>query len=157
MTAETKPASVGVEGNDRIKFLTAVPAAAADWDAGTDVTYSFTPDGWNPTRDQATVTDDRLSAAQTFEQPGKVTASLTVKYVDSTTGATASLVQGTAGYIGVRSKVLNATAGAVSQKVEIWPVICGIQSHDAPVANGVFTISQKLFVTGDVTQVTLTA
>lgn len=158
MTAETKPASTNADGNYRIKFFdTTAPATNTDWDGGDDITYSLTPDGWNPSQDQASVADDRLTAPQAFERPGKKTKSLSVKYVKSTTGATTILTEGAAGFIGLRPSVANDTAGAADQEVWLWPVTCGEQMLDAPVANGVETFTQKLFVTGDVTVVTLTA
>jgi hypothetical protein len=164
VAAETVPASVGTEAFHRIKFISTIASAtlaptAAEWDAGADITYSLTPDGWNPSQDQATVVDERLTLAQTQERAGKKTKSLEVKYVDGAVAGSAAvtLTEGTAGFIGIRPMVANATAGAAAQKVVIWPVTCGEQRDDAPVANGVFTKSQKLFVTGQVTRVAMLA
>ncbi|MDP3209841.1 MAG: hypothetical protein Q8M65_11890, partial [Rhodoglobus sp.] len=72
-------------------------------------------------------------------------------------GAATVLTEGTAGFIVIRPLVANETAVAAAQKVVVWPVICGEQMDDAPVANGVFTKSQKLFVTGVVTRQTVAA
>jgi hypothetical protein len=164
MALETTPASVGTEGNHRIKFLATIGSGTlaptvAEWDAAPDLTYSLMPDGWNPTQDQATVVDARLTLAQDLERPGKKTKTLDVKYVDSATAGSASvtLIEATAGYIVIRPKVANATAGAAAQKVVVWPILCGEQRDDAPVANGVFSQSQKLFVTGAVTRVAMLA
>lgn len=161
MTLETTPASTGTEGNHRIKWVDTIAGAAitvAEWDGGDDITYSLTPDGWNPSQDQAVTVDDRLTLAQALERPGKKTKGLTVKYVDTASGgATAVLTEGTSGYIVVRPFTSNATAGAASQKVVVWPVKCGEQMDDAPTANGVFTKTQKLFVTGEVVRQTMAA
>ena len=124
----------------------------SEFNAGTAITYSLTPDGWNPEQDQATVTDDRLTLAQTLQRPGKKTKGLTLKYVDATTGAALVLTEGTSGFIVIRPLIPNATAVAAAQKVVVWPVLCGEQEDDGPVANGVFTKSQKLFVIGVVTR-----
>jgi len=161
MTLETTPVSISTEGNYRIKFVDVIAGAAitaAEFDGGDDLTYSFTPTGWNPVQSQATVTDERLTLPQILERPGKKTKSLSVQYVVSATGgATAVLVEGTAGFIVIRPNVANATAGAAAQKVVVWPILCGEQMADPPVANGVDTTSQPLFVTGAVTRQTMAA
>lgn len=157
MAQEVTPASVGAEDNLRIKFVAAIANVAtptvAEWEGGDDVTYSLTPDGWQPTQDQAVTVDDRLTLAQALERPGKKTKSLTLRYVygGATEPAADALVEGTAGYFIVRPAVANETAAAAGQKVTIWPVLTGEQVEEAPAANGVFTISQKCFVTGAVT------
>lgn len=161
MALETTPASVATEDNYRIKWVDTIAGAAitaTEWDGGDDITYSLTPDGWQPSQDQATVVDDRLTLAQALERPGKKTKGLTVKYVDTASGgATSVLTEGTSGYIVIRPLVANETVGAADQEVVVWPVTCGEQMDDAPVANGVFTKTQKLFVTGAVTRQTMVA
>jgi len=159
MALEETPPSVGTEENLRIKFLTTIASGTlaptvTEWEAGDDITYSLTPDGWKPTGSQATVVDDRLTLAQAMERPGKKTKSLTVQYVygDADDTADTTLVEGTAGYVVVRAAVPNATAGTAAQKVTVWPVLCGEQMEDPAVANGVFTVTQQLFVTGQVKQ-----
>jgi len=156
MALEVAPPSVGTEENLLIKWIptiadTSAPTVA-EWDAGTAITYSLTPSGWTPSGDQATVVDDRLTLAQAFERPGKKTKSLSVQYVYGSDEDVAAdtLVEGTEGYIGVRAGVANGDAAAAAQKVTIWPVRCGEQIEDPPVANGVFTMTQKLFVIGEV-------
>lgn len=156
MTLEATPPSVGTEENLLIVFMPACADINAptvtEWDAGTPITYSLTPDGWKPTASQATVVDDRLTLAQAMERPGKKTKSLSVQYVYGTEDdvAAPALEEGTAGFIGVRAGVPNETAGTAAQKVTIWPVLCGEQMEDPAVANGVFTMTQTLFVTGQV-------
>ena len=158
MALETTPPSVGAEDNLRIKFVTTIAnvntPTVTEWEAGEDITYSLTPVGWQPTQDQAVAVDDRLTLAQALERPGKKTKSLTLRYVygGASEPAATELVEGTAGYFIVRPAVANEAAGAAGQKVTIWPVLTGEQVEDAPAANGVFTITQKCFVTGAVTQ-----
>lgn len=159
MALETTPASVATEDNYRIKVVDTIAGAAitaTEWDGGDDITYMLTADGWNPAQDQGTVTDERLTLAQILERPGKKTKSLTVKYVDGATN-NASLAEGTATNIVIRPLIANETAGAADQEVVVWPVLCGEQMDDAPVTNGVFTKSQKLFVTGVVERQTMAA
>jgi hypothetical protein len=160
MALETTPASTQTEDNYRIRFCPTIAGPAitvAEWEDGEDITYSLTPDGWNPEQDQAVVVDDRLTLAQALQRPGKKTKGLTVKYIDGAAGAATVLTEGTAGFIVIRPLVANETEVAAAQKVVVWPVICGEQMDDAPVANGVFTKSQKLFVTGVVTRQTVAA
>jgi len=161
MTLETTPVSYSTEGNYRIVFVDAIAGAAitaSEFDSGDDLTYSFTPDGWNPSQSQVAVSDERLTLEQVLERPGKKTKSLSVKYVDTATGgATAALVEGTAGFVVVRPLIANETAGAADQKVVVWPIICGEQMDDPPVANGVGTKSQMLFVTAAVNRQTMAA
>jgi hypothetical protein len=159
MTLETTPASVGTEGFYRIKVVDTIAGAAitaTEWDAGDDITYMLTPDGWNPSQDQTTVTDDRLTLAQALERAGKKTKSLTLKYIDGATN-NASLAEGTVTNVVIRPLIANSTAGAADQDVVVWPVTCGEQIDDPPVANGVFTKSQKLFVTGVVARQVMVA
>jgi len=159
MTLETTPASTGVEGNFRVKWVDAIAGAAitaAEFEGGDDLTYSLTPDGWQPAQDQATAVDDRLTLAQALERPGKKTKSLTLKYIHGSTADT-TLVEGTAGYIVARPITPNATAGTAAQKVVVWPALCGEQVQDAPVSNGVFTKTSKIFVTGAVAYHTVAA
>lgn len=159
MALENTPASVATEDNYRIKWVDAIAGAAitaAEWDGGDDLTYSLTGDGLTTAQDQVTVTDERLTLAQTLERPGKKTKSLNLKYVKGSTAST-TLTEGTAGFFVIRPAVANETAGAASQVVIVWPSLCGEQMEDAPVANGVFTQSQKIFVTGVVERQTMAA
>lgn len=154
---EATPPSVAAEDNVRIKFLDTIAASTGiptptEFNAGTDITYSLTPDGWTPSQDQATIVDDRLTLAQALERPGKKTKGLTLKYVygTATDVAAAELVEGTTGFLVVRVGVPNESAGAAAQKVTVWPILAGEQMEDAPPTNGVLTMSQKCFVTGEV-------
>ncbi|MFN4000867.1 hypothetical protein [Microcella sp.] len=160
MAQELVPASTQTTDNYRIKFVPTIAGAAitvAELEDGDDITYSLTPDGWNPEQDQTVVTDERLTLEQVLQRPGTKTKGLTVKYIDGAAGAASVLTEGLAGFIVIRPLIANATDVAAAQKVVVWPILCGEQMDDAPVANGVFTKSQKLFVTGVVTRQTVAA
>lgn len=153
------PTAVPTDENYIVQWVPTIAGAngptVAEFNAGVDLTYYFTPDGWNPGGDQATVADDRLTASQTFEQPGKVTDTLDVIYVTNPAVpaedvAALTLVKDASGFIVVRKAVAHDTAIATTQKVTVMPIKCGVPRDMAPEANGVFKIAQKLFVTNKV-------
>jgi len=159
MSSSAIPAGSPTEGYLEIRFLPTISGAAgptvAEWAAGTDLTYYFTSDGWNPGGDQATVTDDRLTARQTFELPGKVGDTLDVVYTENQTDATANaarttLAQDQKGFIVDRRGIAKGTAAATTQKCTVRPVWCGVQREMAAEANAMFKVGQKLFITGPV-------
>jgi hypothetical protein len=163
MTLELTPASVAADGNLLVAYVpTGNALSVANLVAGTTkaITYSLTPGGFNRATAQDTVTDDRLTNTQLFEQAGRVKETLEVEYVygDSGDVASAALTKDAVGWIVVRYALPNATAWTIGQKVDVIPIKCGVQAKNAPVANGLFTKKQKLFVTGAVqTDAVLTA
>ncbi|MDR6907469.1 hypothetical protein J2X63_003177 [Agromyces sp. 3263] len=152
MAAETVPVSSQSDGRWRIGFVELADDPQSVADILVDLTYSFTPDGFDYQITQAVVADGRLTLEQNLEQPGKKSETLNVKYVTSTTADSASLtlVEGTEGYLVVRRGVANSTAWAAAQKADIITFKAGAQRPDAPVENGVDTTSQTLYIT-DVT------
>lgn len=156
MTLETVPKSVRSDGTFRVA---AVPSAdnalsVAKLTAVTTkaITYSLTPTGYNRSESQEATKDERLTLAQVLEQPGAVTTELEVQYVygDAADVAQPFLTEGTSFNIVERRAVDNATDWTVGQKVDVIPVLCGKQRKDPPTKNGVWTITQKLFITGPV-------
>jgi hypothetical protein len=155
LTLEITPLSVASDGNLLVAFVpTGNPLSVANLVAVTTkaITYSLTPGGFNRATAQDTVTDDRLTNTQLFEQAGRVKETLEVEYVYGDAGdvASAALTKGVVGWIVVRYALPNATAWTVAQKVDVIPILAGVQAKNAPVANGLFTKKQKLFVTGAV-------
>lgn len=151
MAAETVPTSVQSDGKWRITNV-AVGANAlsvAIINAGAALTYSFTPDGFNYSISQATVTDARLTLTQDLSRPGRKTETLEVKYVASSDAGSAAVVltEGTEGKLNIRRGVDNATVATVGQKADVVTYIAGAQRPDAPSENGLDTISQTLFIT----------
>ena len=155
MSLEIVPGSVP---NDDYFSLWAVPTgnpvSVAILNAITSkrITYSLTPAGYNRTDNQDTVSDERLTLAQLLERPGRKTTTLEVQYVwgDPADVARVVLAEGTALKLVARWAMSNATDPAVGQKVDVLTVLCGKQRKDAPSANGVHTITQKLFITAPV-------
>lgn len=108
--------------------------------------------------DQATIPDPRACSLQDFEAPGKVTRTASLTYINNpqATGGTnnkaaTTLVPGTGGYLVFRRGLAFDVAYAVGQKVDVWPVACGLQI-DAAESGQVLRITQKQFVRGPVRQ-----
>lgn len=142
------------------KSADATSVAALKGATAKNLTYSFTPDGFNLTRDQATVNDPRLTLIQNLSRPGKVTETLELKYVASSDAdsADAVLTNGLEGQFTIRRGVDNATDWATAQVADVITFQLGVKRPDAPTENGVDTISQTAYITAVTqTQVTLKA
>lgn len=156
------PASVPTDGTLRVDFVTTIadvtaPKAATELGAAGSQELSgyITGDGWAPSGEQATVTDERLASTQTFEQPGRKTKSLSITYVHNPDDAAnneayITLAEGTKGYLVVRWGVPRGAAWAVADIVDVWPITAGEAMKNYNGANSVHTVTQRLFVTGDV-------
>lgn len=151
MALDPIPASYQSDGNWTITYVpdgsNAKSIAILNGSSAKDVTYSFTPDGFNYGINEAEVTDGRLTLKQVLSRAGKVTETLEIKYVD-TDDADSAAVLFTEGLIGkfvVRRRVANGTAYTVSHKADIISFQLGKQRPNAPTENGVDTISQKVY------------
>lgn len=156
MPIEATPLSVAADGNLLVAFVpsgNALSVAVLVAATTKAITYSMTPSGFNRATTQDTISDERLTLAQLLEQAGRVKETLEVEYVYGDTGdvAKVALAKDVTGFIVARYAIPNATAWTVGQKADVIPIKCGVQAKSAPTANGVFTIKQKLFVTGAVT------
>jgi len=152
MAAGAVPASSQSDGRWKVVFVPKAsdPKSAADIAAdGIDLTYSFTADGFNYSLTQATVEDKRLTLDQDLSRPGRKTETLEVRYVDTTESDSADdvLAEGTEGYFVVRRGVANADAIAQNDVADIITFVAGAKRPDAPVENGVDTVSQTIFIT----------
>jgi len=153
MALDPIPASYQSDGNWTITYVptgaNAKSVAILNGGTAKDVTYSFTPDGFNYGITEATVTDGRLTLVQILSRPGKVTETLELKYVDTDDAASAAvlLTPSLTGQFAVRRKVANGTAYATTQKADIITFVLGVQRPDAPTENGVDTISQTVYFT----------
>lgn len=151
MAQESVPLSVAYDDNLRIAFVpsgsNAKSVAILAASPVKDLTYSLKT--FNHTATQAEITDPRLTLKQVLSKPGKVTETLEVQYVfgDAADVAQVALTEGTKGSIVARYSVPNATVWTVAQKVDILTIECGKQRRDAPVENGVQTVTQTLYIT----------
>lgn len=158
--------STPADGNVLVKILPAV----ANMDAPTlieanaagalDISCYLTSDGYTPGVDQAGIPDERLCSTQIFEQPGRITNTLNLTYIDNTNApneatdnkAKETLNEGASHVMLVRRGVPYETPLAAGQKVTLWPIKGGVQHELPPEANSVLKISQKIFVTGPVSR-----
>lgn len=151
MAAEAVPLSVAWDDNLRITFVPegANPLSAAILSGGTakDLTYSLKT--FNRTITQAMIDDPRLTLKQVLQKFGMITETVEVNYVFGDAGdvARVALAEGVKGFLVLRYSLPNATAWAAAQEVDVLTIECGKQRKDAPVANGVQTITQSLAIT----------
>jgi hypothetical protein len=128
----------------------------AEITAGVDISCYLTPDGYAPTADQATITDDRLCSTETFGQPGRKTRGLTLTGIDNTNSPheddanelVDTLVEGTEMFVVRRRGIPYTTAVAADQKVSVLPIKPGMKQDVAPEANSVIRSTWPTFVTG---------
>lgn len=115
-----------------------------------NLTYSFTPDGFNFGGSTAMVEDKRLTLQQDLQRTGKSAYTLALKYVDSVDAdsAAAILTGGLEGSFVVRRGTDNATDWTVGDKVDVIPFQLAPQIPDPAVENGVDTISQAVAIIG---------
>ncbi|MGW8565655.1 phage tail tube protein [Isoptericola sp. NPDC055881] len=152
--------STPFDGNMAVWLVPAIanPAAptVAEITAGVDISCYLTPDGYAPTADQATITDDRLCSRETYGQPGRKTRGLTLTGIDNTNSVhetefnelVDTLVEGTEMYVVRRRGLPYETAIAASQKVSVLPIKPGMKQDVAPEANSVTRSTWPTFVTG---------
>jgi hypothetical protein len=158
MPLDSTPASSQSDGRWKINTTpigsNALSVAILNGGTSKSVTYSFTPDGFNYQVTQATVTDARLTLATDLTRPGKKGETLELKYVDSTDANSAAVLftEGSTGQFTIRRGIDNATAWTVGQKVDVITYVLGAQRPDAPVENGVDTISQTAYITAVTTR-----
>ena len=164
--------STPADGNVLVKIVPAV----ADLDAPTlveanaagavDISCYLTSDGYAPSVDEQVTTDERLCSKQTFEQPGRVTNTLDLTYIDNTNApneatdnqAKETLIPGSQHVLLVRRGLPYEDALAAGQKVTLFPIKPGVYRELPPEANSVLKIMQKQFITGPVSRsVELTA
>lgn len=138
------PASI-LTGNKSLKDITVTDLNSAQF---VDTTYDLTAgSGWAETTSQETISDDRLTATETFAQPGKVTNGLTVQYVygDATAKADATLVEDEKLIAAVRWATDHDEPITASSKFDFWLVKAGKKQRDQAAANSVFTKTQVLY------------
>jgi hypothetical protein len=168
MALESAPLSTQSDGKWRITNVpsgsNAKSVAILNGGTATAITYGLTADGWNHSKSQATVEDKRLTMVQDLSRPGRITESLEIKAVASTDAASADAILSALAASGAESQFLvrravdNATTHTVGQKGDLLTGIVGVRRPDAPVENGVDTVSFTFYFTQPTQdQVTLVA
>jgi len=156
----TLPAAVPSMGTRRVVFL----PTAEDIEAITlpEITaadniscYLTRSGGWQPTGDQATITDARYCSAQDFEQPGTKTRTLMVQYTFNLANPTddEARLALQEGVVGILVHFLQIDQEEESFAVGDWyeavPVRMGMQNVMGVEDNAVDRIQQKAFITGE--------
>ena len=160
------PESITAEGNVRAVFVATLASetapSATTLNAGTMVSRFFMPDWDGPTPTQNTGDDRRFESRQTFTRLGRVgweIAPLVYTY-DPQTSAGAknlaydALAEGNIGFLVVRYGMDADTAFASTNKVDVFPVACGVQGKQARGTDefAPLTVTQILAVTNVVNQ-----
>jgi hypothetical protein len=163
----TIPVGVKAEGNLKVAYVPTIaailtPTVVEVTAAGAlDVSFFFTAGNFKPGGEQARGDDRRVGSKQTFEVLGREKSSIDdiVYIADPQAAALAAtnkameLFQpGVTGYFVVRygldAETVDFTA---AQKVNIWPIIFGVQNETPLAENDEFakiTITQSVAVTG---------
>lgn len=158
--AQTLPSAVPSMGTRRVVFIpgpVADPGAltVAQVTAGENVSCYLTRSGWQPTKDQATITDSRYCSAQDFELPGTKTRSLMLQYTFNLNEPTddearLALTEGVEGVLVHFVQVEeDSDAFAVGDWYEAVPVRMGTQDIVNVEDNAVDRINQKAFIRGE--------
>lgn len=137
------PASVLTAG----KTPESLTKTELDADTFVDVTYDLTAgSGWAESTSQESISDDRLTLAQVFSKPGKITNALTVQYVygDESCVADPLLVEGEQFVAAVRWAIPHDQDISATDKFDYWYIEAGAKQRDQPAANSVFTKTQAL-------------
>jgi hypothetical protein len=151
-----------LDGNFTVWFVPTLANPAAptveELNAATTVNLScyLTGSGFADSADQAAITDDRLCDTFVREQPGRVTPSLEVTFIDNTNSefeedfnaAVECLVPGSKyNLVTRRGKAFDAPAAA-TDRVNVREVIGGMHNEVAPEANSVARSVAKQFIQG---------
>lgn len=127
-------------------------------DAVTKVDLSCYLTEWTPSKEQATISDERICTTQVLGRPGRKTPGLTLSVIDNTNSANETdaneavetLKEGTEGFFIERVGVPYEEPFAVGQKVNVYPAQCGEGSILPPEANSVTRRSIPQFITANV-------
>lgn len=155
------PAAIPSDGNLKVAFVLTLADPAnptvAELTAASvvDLSCYLTSDGYTPSTDEQVTTDDRLCSRQTFEDVGRFTDHLQVKYVYQGQNPSAvdnkaqtTLVFKAAGYVVERWGKAYEDAFAAADIVNTMPVRCGVQQYQPGAPNEKLKILQNLRITG---------
>lgn len=157
------PASVQADGNLKVTWVPAIADTAAPTPTelnaagAVDLSCYLTPDGFNPSTDETTVTDDRLCSRQSFARPGRFSDGLSLTYVfraqdaaGTDNKAFTTLKHLTEGFVVTRWGADYEDDFAADDVVDVIPAQCGIQQKQPPEANSIQKITQTMHIVGPV-------
>lgn len=156
----TLPRAVPSLGTRRVVMLPAVAninaITAAEIEDGVNIScYLTRSNGWQPTKDQATITDGRYCSSQDLEIPGAKTRSLMLQYsfnLDNPTDdvARVELQEGTEfTAVHFMQKADGDDEFAATDWYEAVPVLLGEQNVVPMEDNAIDRIQQKAFIRGE--------
>lgn len=156
----SQPISIPADGNLRVYYVATLAdpetPTLAELNAGTseDLSCYITGEGFQPSLDEQVVTDSRLCSRATYERPGRWTKSMTLSYVYNlaspvNNAAYLTLAYLTEGFLIARWGVPFEDAWAAGDLVDVYPIQAGKPMKNQPTANGVLTVTQRLFITGE--------
>ncbi|MCM1011899.1 hypothetical protein [Brevibacterium sp. XM4083] len=156
--------STPADGNFKVVYVPAIADTTApklselNADGALDISCYLTGDGWNPTKEQATIADPRLCSRQEFGRPGRKTPGLSITVIDNTNSdnatdaneAVETITERSQGYFVERIGVPYEEPFAAGQKVSIYPATAGEKQLLAPEANSVTRSTIPQFIFADV-------
>lgn len=156
--------STPADGNFKVVYVPAIEDTKApklselNAPGALDISCYLTGDGWNPTKEQATISDPRLCSRQEFGRPGRKTPGLSITVIDNTNSdnaddaneAVETIVEKAQGYFVERIGVPYEEPFAAGQKVSIYPATAGEKQLLAPEANSVTRSTIPQFIFADV-------
>lgn len=154
----TEIPSTPADGNIKIVWVPALADPSAPTveeltaESALDISCYLTGDGWNPTKEQATIPDPRVCSRQEFGKPGRKTPGLSITVIDNTNtedpnAAVETLKENARGYFVERRGIAFEDEFAAGQVVSVFPAVSGEKQPLAPEANSVIrsTIPQFMF------------
>lgn len=158
MATEATPPSQASDGFMRVGFVPSgnnLSVAILAGGTEVDFTYGFTPGGFDRKFTENVVDDPRLTLPQILHRAGTFDEQITMQYVYTDKSATDKIYTaiggsgagGVTGLLTVRYSLANSTVWTIGQKVDSISFISGRALPDAPTANGLFTITQVLYLT----------
>ena len=156
--------STPADGNFKVVYVPAIADTTAptldelNAAGALDISCYLTGDGWNPTKEQATISDPRMCSRQEFGRPGRKTPGLSITVIDNTNSdneadsneAVETITEGSEGYFVERVGVAYEEPFAAGQKVSIYPATAGEKQILPPEANSVTRSTIPQFIRADV-------
>lgn len=148
------------DGNVKVAIATVIAGLAptvAELADSVDISCYLTPDGFNYSVDQATITDDRLCSTESFAAPGRKTATFSLTGIDNTNVTEYEaeynemadvLEEGATRYAVSRYGLPFDEPFAAGQKVRLIPFRVGVKTEMAPEANSMLRSTWAAFVSG---------
>lgn len=141
------------DGNVKVTYVTTLSSTsaptAAQLNAGIDLQTVLTKEGLDISPEQSPVDNTNLASTSETERAGttKYSINLTVKRQVASVDDIGynTLVSGQDGFLVVRRNLTHTTTFAAAQKVEVYPVQCGVQKDQPPKLNEPQTFMVQLF------------